>query len=266
MPIGKRSTFKFRGDRWSPAIGRAIERRLQARREQLADQLEVGLNELEARGEQSQYPANATARDTAAYVKWRHNRDRDVRLVRRIDLAIEELTGTLRRCWALLRDVNLAASDPRARQILADMARRPEAYTGHLDEIDPNVRGLLEDLAPGGWIGLEQVAGHPASLRDLAECALGELPAPGPGRPRGSKDYAGDRLARDLADIYASNCEREPMRVVDFKTHEVSGPYKDFVELIMEVVPPRLRRTSKGGLKSVDHLVRVGVDHIRSRR
>ena len=132
--------------------------------------------------------------------------------------------------------------------------------------MDPNVRGLLEDLAPGGWMGLEQVAGDPASLRDLAECALGELPAPGPGRPRGSKDYAGDRLAKDLADIYASYCERKPMRAVDPKTHEESGLYKDFVELIMEVVPARLRRTSKGGLKSVDHLVRVGVDHIRSRR
>lgn len=247
-------------------VANAIERRLQARRERLAKLLRIRPDEIEWQGEAPPYPDASDEPEVERYLAWRHTSSPGGRLVPRIDLAIGELVGTLRRCWSLLRDVNPAISSARVFRALEAIERNAENFIQQMESLDPMTRGLIEDFYPGGWMALAADPVCAEALSRAAADAKKMLPVPSRGRPKGTKDYAGDQLGRELAETFARYSESKPTRRVisDSGGHEY-GPYREFVEAVMEVVPSRLRRTSKGGLKRVDHLVRMGVAHLRTR-
>lgn len=233
----------WRGDNWSPVIGNAIERRLKARRARLAELLDIDIKDREFQCLPGD-PGNG-------------------RYIYRIDLAIDELTRELRTCWSLLREVNRAASSAQVYRTLEAIAAEPTNFVDPSQRIDPETWGWIEDHYPGGWMALDQGPVEPALLRDAAGQALRELPAPGRGRPRGKPDVAARKLAEALAETYAGHAVARPTRHKAWLSGEEEyGPYRDFVEEVMSVVPDRLRTTKMGGLKSVDHLVRIGVEHI----
>jgi plasmid stabilization system protein ParE len=246
---------------------RAIERRLLARRERLAEHLDIGLEDQEWRSNPPDYPKNPDLSAVERYFLWRKTATTEGRRVHRIDLAMEELAGELRRCWALLRDVNRAGSSAQVYGTLQVIEASPRAFADldALYRIEPETRALIEDYYPGGWIALEQAPIDAEALSQAVRDALASISKPGRGRPHGTKDFAGERLAIGLATIYAEYRE-PPVRRVLVEHGIEYGPFKNFVEDVVSIIPRRLRRTGKGAIKSVDHLVRIGVEHIKQPR
>lgn len=261
----RRQAHGWHGDRWHPVVTRAIRRRLQARRERLADLLDIDLDEQECQAVPPNYPSGEVQMQVQRYIKWRRTPSFEGRRVHKIDLALNELTGVLRRCWSLLRDVNRAASLMQLYRKLEEIERDPDRFAARLDELDPETRGWIEDFYPGGWIALEDGPVKAKLLAKVARTARATLPKPKRGRPKGIVDFAGQHLAKGLAEIYSRYREINPSRRVVPESGGVEyGPFRDFVEAVMSAVPHRLRQTTNEGYKGVNHLVRVGVEHIKS--
>ena len=155
MTKGQNPGKSWRGDRWSPVIGHAIDRRLRKRRNRIAELLAIDLDEQEWRNDPVDIPDDPDMSREARFMKWRETPPTSGSLVYRIDLAIEEITGELRGCWGLLRDVNCARSS-------AQVYRRLEHIVDHADDVvelfeesDPETKAIIEDHYPGGWLSLE---------------------------------------------------------------------------------------------------------------
>lgn len=222
----------WHGDRWLQVVSKVIEGRLEEQRGRLADL--TGLSE----------PAE-------------------------IDGLLDDLATELRRCWAILRDVNRALSDARVLQALASLLKVKNDLYACVVAADPNTRSLIEDSWPGGQRFLENVdRDDEAALRQAVCNALDEMPVPSRGRPRGTEDHASGELAGRLAMIYQRYSGRAPSRRVTVDTHKEYGPFRDFVDAVIEIFPTCLRRykSSPSGSvgKTVDHLVRRGIDHYRN--
>ncbi len=89
------------------------------------------------------------------------------------------------------------------------------------------------------------------------------LPPASRGRPAGTSDFASEKLASALADIYRRHSGDTPARRVaqDRGSGRLEyGPFKDFVEQIVSVIPDPLRRSGSSGPKGIDHFVRRAVE------
>ena len=199
-----RKRLPWRGDRWNPVIGRFFERRLQRRSDTLARI--VGLDD----------PTEIAG-------------------------IVRELATEVRRTWAICLDVNRASSDATVRHSLADLLKRPDEIGERVWSIDPNTRGLIEDFAPDSHPFLEHLQDHPDLLTSAVQEALSSLPAPDRGRPRGVVNHAERHLALQLAQLYQKASCREPTRRYRNDEELEYGPFKDFVEKVLEVFPRRAR-------------------------
>jgi hypothetical protein len=251
----------WQGDRWSPVIGRAIERRLQRRRDNLAAFLGIDTSERLWQPKNPDYPNDPELTDTERYIRWRHApRSGRGEWIHNVDQAIDALTEELRRCWSNLRDVNRAASLAVVYRILEALEANSRPAMEAFDQLDPRVRHIIEENYRGGWIALATNGPKPELMREAIRKARAQLDRPKRGRPPQSRDYASERLAHGLAAIYQAYREERPTRRVIPRSGGIEyGPFHDFVEAVMDVVPRMLRRSAKGGVKSVDHLVRLAV-------
>ena len=247
-------------------MGFAIDRRLQRRRDRIAELLAIDLDEQEWRNDPVDFPDDPDMSREARFMKWRETPPNSGSLVYRIDLAIEEITGELRRCWALSRDVNRAASSAQIYRILERLEADSDRAVELFRSIDPRVRHLIEEAYPGGWMSLEAEGPDVHVLKETISKLRMALPKPDKGRPAGTKDYASEKLASGLADIYERFSGKPAVRrlLVDLSkktnAHLEYGPFKKFADEILAIVPPKLRRTQKGGLRSSDYFVRMAVE------
>jgi hypothetical protein len=257
----------WRGDNWSKWIGIIIEGRLRPHRERIAELLSIDPNDKEWQNEPAAMPDDPELSPGERYLRWRGTPPPGGGFVSRLDLAIEDITGELRRCWAIFRNVNRAGSPAAAYRTLEELEADSRDHVSRLEEASPYVQVLVAGKCPGGWLALENDEVDPDQLRAAISKAKSALLRPARGRPKGTRDFASQHLAQALADIYLRHSVKRPTRrrlsLAD-EPHEY-GPYKDFVELIVSIIPVRLRSSKKGGLKGVDHLVRIGVEHIRDR-
>ncbi len=220
----------WQGDRWSPVVGKAIERRLRLIRPKLAE-----LTALREPGE--------------------------------VDALIEELAVELRRCWSKLRDRDLAYSDPVVRQWLTKYVELPENKRPSIWEADPSTRGIVEDCLENNLF-IEDVSDKPDLVLEAAKRALEGLAGARRGRPKGSDRSAYRHIGQELAVIYQKFSLKNPSRVVDPADSSESGPYKEFVETVVSILPGPLKKYKSAQnssiSKSVDHLVRIGIDHFKT--
>lgn len=222
----------WHGDRWSPEVSKAIEKRLERKRMRLAAL--VGLSD---------------AHETDSF--------------------LEELATELRRCWAILRDINQAASDARVHSTLQMLLKVEDDLYNSVMAADPNTRSLIEDSWPDGQRFLENVDhSDETALQQAIRNALDELPVPSRGRPKGTEDHASAMLAEQLAVLYQKYSGQAPSRRVDPQTHTEYGSYHDFVATVVEILPAHLRRYKSAPpgstTKSVNYLVRRGIDHYQN--
>ncbi len=140
----------WRGDRWSPVIGYAIDRRFRRRRDRIAELLVIELGEQEWRNDPVDFPDDPDRSRDARFMKWRKSPPKRGSLVYRIDLAIEEITGELRRCWGLLRDVNCARSSAQVYRRLEHIVDHGDDVVVFFEESDPDTKAIIEDHYPGG--------------------------------------------------------------------------------------------------------------------
>ena len=261
---------RWRGDRWSGVVSWAIESRLHRRREQLAALLDIHLNDCEWRQHPKPFPprpAGTTSRDDPKaernrYLAWRKSKPSGGDIVYLIDIALEDLASALRRCWNLTCEVDQKPSSAGIVRRLKAVKRRPCDFVDRLENFDPETLAQFEDAAATKWPGRTLDALSPDEIRSVAQAALESAPPSNVGRPFGTRDIAKPQLAADLATIYWEYSGRRPGRsVVAIKGIE-QGRFKEFVAEVWSLVPPRLRKSQKGGHRTADHLVRLAVDHL----
>lgn len=219
------------GDKWTPTIGNAIDRRLIRYRTAIAKVLEL-TEETE------------------------------------IDAVLENLSSELRRCWSVLRDVNKAGSEAQVYNILKHLLAKRGQLDHTVWEIDPATRALIEDHHPDGPCALESSPTSSKRLRQAAEAAFESLERPKRGRPKATINYAQHRLSKGLAEVYKNATGRTPGRSVKEETVEgigsdghyhhayiynEQGPFHAFVSLIISLIPRKLRPLE-------DEVVRLGVE------
>lgn len=260
---------RWRGDGWNGVVSCAIDLRLGRKRERLAALLDIDLADSEWRQQLQPLPPRppgTTSRsdsrgEVTRYIAWRKLPPAGGSSVHLIDLALEDLSVALRRCWNLAVEVDRKPSIAGVRHRLQSIRSRPKRFAGSIDEIDPETQGALEDAALAAGLGEDLSTLTPTQLRTTAQAALELIPAPGPGRPSGHL-VAKQQLAADLAAIYEQYSGRRPTRIYQEATGLEGGRFKEFVSEIWSIVPVQLRQTQKAGEKTADHLVRLAVDHV----
>ncbi|MCH8196502.1 MAG: hypothetical protein IH904_00330 [Proteobacteria bacterium] len=108
-----KTSLIFHGDHWTPTVSRAIDRRLTKRRSAIVELLDI---------------------DPKA-VEYRRSPDltEPGEMIALADLALEEISGELRRCWALLRAHGSELHGPPKPRwpITSDLRREPGALAAH---------------------------------------------------------------------------------------------------------------------------------------
>ena len=88
--------------------------------------------------------------------------------------------------------------------------------------------------------------------------------------PPGIKDFASDQLAKKLADVYERFSGQAAMRrvLVDERktseSHVEYGPFKEFIDEVLSIIPRKLRQTETGAIPSSDSFVRKAVKSRKS--
>lgn len=180
---------------------------------------------------------------------------------------LQGIVTALLRAWAFLRDVNLAATKPRLLSTLNALLAKPDILVNQIWNIDPRTRTCIEKHYYCGQIPLESCPLDERALLAAVKTALAEVPPSGPGRPKEAADSAGPMLVQELAKLYQSATGISPGRSVSSELpHTEDGTFHKFVAVIFKQMPRRLRRTAKGGSKSIDWLVRVGIKRWKTQK
>lgn len=173
---------------------------------------------------------------------------------------LQGVVTALLRAWAFLRDVNRAATKPQLLSTLNDLLAKPDILAKRIWNIDPRTRTRIEKHYYSGQIPLESCALDESALLAAAKAARETLRPPARGHPRSAINTAGLCLSHELAILYCSSTGNPPTRTVSTSSPYVErGTFHRFVALIFEQMPPIFRKTKKGGPKSIDWLVRVGI-------
>jgi hypothetical protein len=153
--------------------------------------------------------------------------------------------------------VPAVALDPRLEGLLTD--RRFRAVLEGMDTTE--LRSLLEEVGTlifrcslhhRSAIWRKAVRGRRASRRRRSA----EVPGRKAGRPAGAKNFSVQQYGLGLAMIWFEYTGRLPSRYEPTAEH---GGYVRFVELLVDAVPPRLRRSPDGRPPAIDYLVRTSV-------
>ena len=217
----------WRGDRWNSCVYNAIERRVRANLDQIAAPL--GLDD----------PVE-------------------------LDALVDAITVELRRAWAYLRDVQHAASDQAARHILLELMKAND-LVAEVERADPNVRFLIEKSDPEQQF-LELLVNDLPRLEKAVGRALSVVTKDRQtGRPAGSIRCAEHVLATLLAAVFRRFGGR-PVRHSDIEWDYEDGPFREFVEAVMDIVPLFLERTPSQRTpltRPVDYMVRLATRRLR---
>ncbi|MCG8038456.1 MAG: hypothetical protein JAZ19_15610 [Candidatus Thiodiazotropha taylori] len=231
MPKKTKPLIFHRGDKWSPTIGNAINRRLVRHRDAIAAILELT----------------------------EHTE---------IDAVLNNLSSKLRRCWSLLRDVNKAGSEAQVYHTLKYLLAKRGQLDHTVWEIDPTTRALIEEHHPDGPCALESRPTNSKRLRQATEAAFESLEKPKRGRPKATINYAQHALSKGLAEVYENATGRVPGRSVVLGTlegtdsdghyqyapeYKEQGPFHAFVSLVISLIPRQLQ-------PSEEEVTRLGVE------
>jgi len=217
----------WRGDRWNSCVYNAIERRVAKNIEAIGAPLGIDA------------PTEQAA-------------------------LIEAVTIELRRAWSYLRDVQHAASNQAARHILLELMKT----TNLVDEVeraDPNVRLLIEKSDSEQQF-LEFLVNDPPRLKRAVGRALRMVTQnQKTGRPAGSIRFAEHVLATSLAAVFR-RFGGKPVRHSDIEWDHEDGPFREFVEAVMDIVPLFLERTPSQRApltRPVDYMIRLATRRLR---
>jgi hypothetical protein len=193
----------------------------------------------------------------------------DEAAARELDAALDDLAYWLKRSWLFLRHADRNASIAAQRSILAELVAKPVESLATLEELDPAVfvrigSHLCADGRRSGPMRLLTGAASVEEVRHAISSALNGLGRAHRGRPPNTDSLALRQLAYGLAAVWTSVTGSAPARRVEFKGHREYGPFRTFVAVVLDAVPRQLRMTSKGGVRGVDFIARLGVDSHRA--
>lgn len=182
-----------------------------------------------------------------------------------IDAVFEELRTLFFRCLSFLRDVDGAASVARQRISLAAFRKTGQYTAEAFWKLDPATQNRIATH----YRGRIDLTGNRISNRLLrigVERAIDELGPPRRGRPSKTDSLALRQFALGLADIYHRHTGKMPARRRnDYRALEY-GPFRDFVSVILGLLPRRLRSIKSAGRHAPDYLVRLAITELREGR
>ncbi len=178
-----------------------------------------------------------------------------------VDAMIDDLAAELRHAWAIFRNVDMAASSAQVFTNLKHLSTlSSEEIAVSFDELNPATQSYIYVHYPGGGMSLEINPAVGELLIGAVKDAFARLLPPQSGRPKGTSSHSLTHLAKYLPRIYASGGKR-PTRIIDCETGEPRGDYREFVKLVISVVPTELGRSTKFGIKGVDHLLQKSIEY-----
>jgi len=240
MPRNTQPLTNWHGDSWSPVVGHAIDRRLVKDWGKIANIIRPIYQK-----NHSEIDINQLATQRAFEIEF--------------NALIQDLSNELRRAWGILRDVNRSGSDAQIYRTLQALIHDPKDIQNQIWSIDLGTRSFIEDHHTDGPLALEDQFFNEEKTITACQHALKSLPTPKPSRPKGTKNHAQISLAIALAEIYARHVAM-PTRIFDSEKNTFRGPFKDFVQAIMDLIPVQLKRKKDGGTRLVDHMVQIGVE------
>lgn len=175
-----------------------------------------------------------------------------------LEAAISDLNLAILKAWAILREIDQAATSAIVRMNLRRMQNHPEKLEELLPVLDPETKGHIEDNYPGEAIALEFGRFDQSLVLLAIDQALRELGDEEPGRPTGSHRKAAISLVNSLVQIFEDYSGIEPTRRVDpWHNYAESGPFRDFVEFVFfSIIPSQITRRKNGLRISIDHLIK----------
>jgi hypothetical protein len=180
---------------------------------------------------------------------------------------LKDLRELFLRCYAFLLEVDRSASSAQQRINLIAFCDRNNFTITAVCNLDPATynrvaRHYPGDLDPTG----SRISDN--ALRVAIDRAIEELDPPRRGRPKGTDNIALRQFALGLAHIYHTHTGNVPTRIRDAyaTSNPEYGPFKDFVTLILNLLPKVLRSIKSGGRNGPDYLIRLAIDEYHTGR
>jgi hypothetical protein len=197
---------------WSSGHHRAIRLKLRERREQIAELLQIDLEEM--RSVPIPKPAgDVSDRSFDAYVEQRKSYAR-IDSVPIIDLILDEIEGFLCRFVMNVFNLNGQASQPAIRKVLIDIAARDAINEREIEDLDLGIREYLADNYVGHRDNFCPGTVKSDLVIETAKLVLKELPQPRVGRPGGTTNAAAKELMREILFLYRTYSPNPPTRSV----------------------------------------------------
>lgn len=241
---------------WNREDETIIVERLSGHREEIAEVLDIGLDETEARPVVGSL-TEAERSSPIEHVKALRRPRSEWEEVALIDLVLAELRDILCRFVMEYTCFPDRPSYPKLVKTLKRIGDSPSLDEDLLEKVPEQVRRLLKHHYPGGPEKFTRGTIDPDDVRVAATSALADVQKPRRGRPRGSNNYRARKFFDELREIFDRNAKHRAGRSVivnksrDLSTPDTreSGLFLRFCELAVGALPDwaQTKTVKKGG-------------------
>ena len=173
-----------------------------------------------------------------------------------ITAAVEEIVHVMYSALLVFRQVDRLQSEAKQRQALQRLAKVPNPTMSLIDQQDARVANRIALHLPKR---IELPRGSdpsPIQIKTAIAAARLALGSKKQGRSAGTMSLAQRQFALGLAVTWVNHTGLKPTRRYDFYKKKEYGPFFDFVELVLSMLPTRFRSMKiKGNLKRPRSLV-----------
>ena len=178
------------GDPWTGAFSAAIDRQLKANELQIGDLLCLKNRDVEVQG-LAPDPADITTANYVALRKQIPHGNRHWRIVRKLDLALDELAGIMRTYIAKFRDEETVVRERDIKARLKKIAKNPRQFSIDRSLVSYRARLAIGEHYNGSLAALDRGKPNFSELQIAATKALAARPQRDPGKPAGRDDESG---------------------------------------------------------------------------
>ena len=181
-----------------------------------------------------------------------------------IAAAVEEISHVIYSALLVLRQVDRLASEAKQRQALQRLLKAPTLSLALLDSEDARVANRIASHLPKRVELPKGSEPSPDQIKTAVTAAVATLGPKKKGRSPGTLSLAQRQFALGVAVTWVNYKGLPPTRRYDAYKKKEYGPFFDFVELVLSMLPTRFRSMKiKGNLKKPRSLVTMACREYR---
>jgi hypothetical protein len=181
-----------------------------------------------------------------------------------IATAVEDISHVIYSALLVFREVDRLASEAKQRQALQRLLKAPTLTLALLDKEDARVVNRIALHLPKRVELPKGFEPSPDQIKTAIAAAVATLGPKKKGRSPGTMSLAQRQFALGLAVTWVNYRGLPPTRRYDFYKKKEYGPFFDFVELVLSLLPVRFRSMKiKGNLKRPRSLVTMACREYR---